>query len=147
MAERIGEIFLKKKLVTEEQLEAALQEQTHTGEFLGEILVRLGHVDEQTLLNVLAEQFKTRFVSLEKVQVNPHILKFVPRDLVLEYKFLPIDMRSNVLLIAVSNPLDMWPMSMLQEKLNLADVQVVLATKKDILEGIKRFYEPTLGVS
>lgn len=144
MAERLGEIFLKRKLVSPEQLESALQEQTHTGEFLGEILIRLGYVKEDDLLHVLAEQFKTRFVSLDRVRVNPQVLKMVPRHLAWEYRFLPIDIRASVLLIAVANPLDMWPMSVLQEKLDLVEVQIVLARKDDIMRSIQKHYGPEI---
>lgn len=144
MVERLGEIFLKKKLVKDEQLEAALQDQIQTGEFLGEVLVRLGFVKEEDVLTVLAEQFNTRFVSLAEIRVNPVVIKMVPNTLVWEHKILPIEMRSGILLIAVSNPLDMWPMSVLQEKLNLDEVQFVIATKKDILENLKRYYGETI---
>ena len=142
MVERLGEIFLRHKLVTAEQLETALQEQTHTGEFLGEILMRLCGVKEEELLRVLGEQFKTRFVTLNHVRVNPQVLKLVPRNLALEYHFFPIEMRAGVLLIAVNNPLDMWPMSVLRERLNLMDVQIVLAKKEDIREAIQKHYGP-----
>lgn len=140
MALRLGEIFLKKKLVNEQQLETALLEQTHTGEFLGEILMRLGFTKEEDLLKVLAEQFNTRYVELDRVRVNPQVLKMVPRRLAWEYHFLPIEMRSNVLLIAVANPLDMWPMSVIQNKLDLSEVQIVLAKKHEIMNAIQRHY-------
>jgi len=145
MAERLGEIFLKKKVVSVEQLEIALQEQTRTGEFLGEILMRLGFAKEEDLLRALAEQFNTRFVDLSRIRINPLVLKLVPRGLAWEYKFLPIEVRNSVLLIAVSNPLDMWPMSVLQEKLDLAEVQTVLARKEDIMQGIQKYYGPETG--
>ena len=138
--ERLGEIFLKKKIVTHEQLEAALQDQVHTGEFLGEILIRLNYVKEEDLLQVLADQFNTRFVSLKDVRVNPVVIKMVPKNLVLEYKLLPIEMRGSLLLIALTNPLDIWPTSVLQEKLKLDEVQFVLATRQDILDHIKKYY-------
>ena len=144
MADRLGEIFLKKNLVQDDQLENALQEQIQTGEFLGEVLVRLGYVKEEDVLKVLAEQFNTRFVSLADVRVNPVVLKMIPSTLVLEHKIMPIEMRSGVLLIAVANPLDMWPMSVLQERLNLDDVQFVIATKSDIMQNIKRYYGDSL---
>ena len=146
MAEKIGEIFLRKKLVNTDQLERALQEQIQTGEFLGEILIRLGYANEENLLKVLAEQFGTRFVSLNDIRVNPQVLKMVPKRLVTEHKFLPIEMRSGVLLIAVSNPLDVWPISVLQEQLKLMEVQIVLAMKNDILRAINKYYAPETGV-
>lgn len=145
MAERLGEIFLKKKIVTSEQLETALQEQSYTGEFLGEILIRLGYAKEEDLLKVLAEQFNTRFVALDQVRVNSAVLKMVPKSLVWEYEFFPIEIRGGILLIAVSNPLDMWPMSVVQEKLNLSEVQIVLAKKTDILQAVEKHYGPKLA--
>ena len=140
MAELLGEIFVRKKLVTAEQLQIALKDQAETGQFLGEILIRLKFTSEIDLLRVLADQFNTRFVELDSVRINPSLVKLVAHNLVTEYKFMPIEMRSGVLLIAVSNPLDMWPGSVLQKKMNLTEVQVVLATKKDIEQTITKHY-------
>lgn len=141
MAMRLGEILISKKLLTQEQLELALLKQSETGKFLGEVLLGMGAVDETNLLKVLAEQFNTHFIELEKVQINPLIAKMVPKDLVIEYKFMPIEMRNAVILIAVSNPLDMWPMSVLQKQLKLSDVQIVLAKKSDIENFIKKYFQ------
>lgn len=140
MAIRIGEALIKKGLVNPDQLETALREQAHTGEFLGAILIRLGYVSEEGLLTVLAEQFQTRFVSLEKVYVNPQVVKLVPGSIVREYKFLPIEMKAGVMLIAVSNPLDMWPMSVLHQRLDLSEITIVLAKKSDIAQAIEKYY-------
>ncbi len=140
MALRIGELLVNKKLLTVDQLDAALSEQSRSGKFLGEILVQMGMVHEEDLLKVLAEQFNTHFVKLSEVQINPVVVKMVPVDLVAEHHFMPVEMRSGIMLIAVSNPLDMWPMSALQKKLNLSDVQIVLAQKKDILNCIRKYY-------
>ena len=143
MALRIGEIFLNKKLLNQQQLEMALQEQGRSGKFLGEILVKMGFVHEDDLLQVLAEQFNTRFVSQDSVQINPLVIKMVPFDLVAEYQFMPVEVRNGVLLIAVSNPLDMWPLSVLQKKMALTEVQVVLATKTDIQQQLEKYYSGT----
>ena len=147
MALRIGELLLQKNLINQKQLDMALEEQAKSGTFLGESLVSMGFVTEDDLLKVLAEQFNTRFVSLERVHVNPAVLKLVPQSLAWEYRFFPIEMRASVMLIAVSNPLDMWPMSVVQEKLDLAEVQIVLAKKDDIMNAIVKYYGPNPGGS
>ena len=147
MAERLGDLLIKKQLIDPQQLDLALKEQAQTGQFLGEILIRLGYIDEPKLLTILAEQFNTRFVSLDKVRINPQVIQMVPRELVIEYKFLPVEMRSGVILIAVSNPLDMWPLSVLQKKMNLQEVQIVLATKSDIHRHIEKHYGPEFGAT
>ena len=140
MAERLGDILLRRRLIDPLQLQAALEEQSQSNRFLGEIFIERGYVSERQLLEILAEQFGTRFVTLDNVKINPIVLRLIPRSMVVEYKFMPIEMRSGVILIAVSNPLDMWPMSVLQGKLNLTDVQIVLSAKADILAAIDKFY-------
>lgn len=140
MAERLGEILIRKKLLAPEQLEAGLKMQMESGKFLGEILIELGHVKETDLLQVLAEQFNTRFVSLDNVRINREVVRLVPQDIIAEHKIMPLEMRNGVLLIAVFNPLDMWPLSVLQKRMNLTEVQIVLATKNDIEQTIKKYY-------
>jgi type IV pilus assembly protein PilB len=145
MAERIGDMLIRKGLITQEQLTKALGEQSKTGKFLGEILVKMQFITEEGLLKALAEQFNTHFVALSNVKINPAISRMVPGEMAWEYKVMPIEMRNMVLLIAVPNPLDMWPMSSLQEKLKLSEVQFVLATKSDILKTIEKYYGPEIG--
>ena len=145
MAEPIGAVFVKRKMISELQLETALQEQAHTGEFLGEILIRLGYVNEEALLTALAEQFNTKFVKLSNVRINPQALKMVPKAFAWEYKIMPIDIRAAVLLIAISNPLNVWPMSDLQDKADVLEVQIVLAGKEDLMQAIRKNYGSETG--
>ena len=56
----LGEELLRRKIVTLEQIDHALQVQKESGEFLGEILVRFGHISEAKLVEILADQFVDR---------------------------------------------------------------------------------------
>lgn len=140
MADRLGDILVRRRILNPDELQACLEEQTRTNKFLGEILVRRNLVSERQLLEILAEQFETRFVSLEGMKISDVVVNLVPKDLVFEHKFMPLAMQAGVILIAVSNPLDMWPMSVLQSKLDLAEVRFVLAEKADIANSIKKHY-------
>lgn len=141
MENRIGEIFLKKRIINDSQLELALHEQVQTGEFLGEILIRLGYAKETDVLKVLAEQAKTRFVNLSEVRINPKVSQLVPSGIVLEHQIMPIDVQGEVLLVATHNPLDIWPLSQLQEQMALSEVQFVLASKDDIRNHIEKYFK------
>ena len=140
MADRLGDILVRRRILNPSQLQACLEEQSKTNQFLGEILVQKNYVSERQLLEILAEQFQTRFVSLEDLKIGSVVLSLVPKGLVFEHKFMPLAIQSGVILIAVSNPLDMWPMSVLQSKLDLAEVRFVLAEKADIANAIKKHY-------
>ena len=140
MAERLGDVLLRRQVIGPAQLQEALEEQIQTNQFLGEILIRRGVVSERQLLEILAEQYHTRFVSLADIKINPTVIKLVPKGLVWEYKIMPLEIQNSTILIAVSNPLDMWPMSVLQSQLDLAEVRFVLAQKADIRRAIEKHY-------
>jgi hypothetical protein len=142
MADRLGDMLVRRRVISSEQLQSALEEQSQTNKFLGEILAKRGYVLERQLLEILAEQFETRVVSLAETRINPDVIKLVPKSMAWEHKFMPIGIRNGVILIAVFNPLDMWPMSHLQSKLGLADVKFVLSEKEDILNSIIKHYGP-----
>jgi hypothetical protein len=54
---RLGDIFVERGLITEEQLREALTVQRDTGAKLGEVLVELGFVTRVALAGVIAEQW------------------------------------------------------------------------------------------
>jgi type IV pilus assembly protein PilB len=145
MAERLGDILIRRRIIDSGQLDAALTEQKETNKFLGEIMVTRGYVSERQLLEILAEQFETRYVSLSQVQINPMVTRIVPKALVYEHQFMPIAVQNAIILIAISNPLDMWPMSNLQKNIDVTEVRFVLAEKADIRSTIEKFYGPEAG--
>lgn len=136
---KIGEILVKSGIITHEQLNEAMKVQPHTGELLGRILIRMGFVDEKTLLTALAKQFDIPFINLKNVEIDPNAVKNVPVKFALHYKLMPIKFEGNTLTIAISNPLDMWPQEDIKLHLGF-DVKTALACKDDIMEAVKRNY-------
>lgn len=110
MAKRIGEILVEKKLLTPEELNRALLEHKKTGEFLGSALIKMGYISEEKLLQSLAEQLNIPFVNLKHTTIDQAVIKSVPARLVQHYKVMPIGWEHDVLTIALSDPLHMWPL-------------------------------------
>ena len=52
----LGELLVERRLLSQRQLELALQEHQRTGRRLGEVLVAFGFVSEQALASTLLEQ-------------------------------------------------------------------------------------------
>src|SRR5688572_30670495 len=75
----LGEILLSHGLLTEEELESALAERGAKGGQLGEVLVQLGFVDEETLLRCLGQQLQIPVVRLRDGLVDPAVVKVLPR--------------------------------------------------------------------
>ena len=139
MAIRLGEILLEKKLITKEQLETALKEREKTGEFLGQILIRMGAISEAELAKALSQQMGLAYVNLKELKIDDAVIRRVPAKFVWHYKIMPVKLEGNLLTIAVSNPFDMWPLDDIEVNLSFR-VERVLSTPSEIAQAIKRYY-------
>ncbi|MDH2904580.1 MAG: hypothetical protein PXZ08_11640, partial [Actinomycetota bacterium] len=101
---RLGEQLIGSRLITPEQLEAALAEQTVSGGRLGEVLVRMGVLTEQALAHALAAFFGFDVADLRRDNVDPATLTLVPENVAREYMAVPIRMNGTSLEVAVAEP-------------------------------------------
>jgi len=74
---RLGEILLKSKIITGEQLEIALSYQKTTGLPLGEMLVKLNYINEETMLQALCKHLNIPFIDLDKFTIEPSLRKLI----------------------------------------------------------------------
>jgi type II secretory ATPase GspE/PulE/Tfp pilus assembly ATPase PilB-like protein len=137
---KLGELLIKKGVITQGQLDLALREHNKTGELLGKALVRLGFISEEQLLMTLAEQLSIQFIpALKNKAVPDDVIKAVPARFVWHYKFMPLSLKGDLLTIAISNPLDVWPTEDIKFHLGY-EVEVVLAVETEIMAAIKTYY-------
>ena len=141
----LGEILINKGYITRDQLNDALKKSPENEEILGRTLIKMGHLKETQLFEVLAEQFNLPFYPrLKEIIISPEAIKAVPVKFVQHYGFIPLELKEKVLTIAVSNPMDVWLAENI--KLNLGfSVQRVLSTKTEIDEAIKKYYGMIAG--
>jgi type II secretory ATPase GspE/PulE/Tfp pilus assembly ATPase PilB-like protein len=139
MALRLGDILVEKRLITAQELEAALKEQERTNEVLGRVLLKMGLIREGALLKAIAEQQGIAFVELRDLEIHDKAIRSVPVKFIWHYNILPLGISGNVLTIAVSNPFDVWPIDDLETNLGF-HVEKALATSSDIAEAIKKYY-------
>jgi len=137
---KLGELLIKRGVLSQKQLDVALREHEKTGELLGKALIRLGFITEEQLLVTLAEQLSIQYLpSLKNKRVLESVVKAVPPRFVWHYKFMPLALVENLLTIAVSNPLDVWPTEDIKFHLGF-DVEVVLAPEAEIMAAIRTYY-------
>ena len=136
----LGELLVKKGVITSQQLQDALEEQKKTGEPLGAALIRMGIVsEEQVILPSLAEKFNIGFVSLKSSAVSQSALARLPAKAVNHYKVFPVKYENGILTVAMGNP---WDIAVLDDlaMVSHAQIQPVLAGEKDIIEAIREHY-------
>jgi type IV pilus assembly protein PilB len=105
--DRLGDLFVREGLITEEQLQQALQEAKNTKTRIGYALVKLELVKEDELTRALAKQFRVPAVDLDKVKVEEKILKLVPEEVAMKHRVLPLRKVGRTLTVAMANPTDM----------------------------------------
>ena len=104
MAKKLGELLIQEGLVTLEQLNRALDEQRHSGERIGAALVKLGMVDEDTLLEFIARQFHCPQVNIAKLNMTKEVLGLIPLDIMQKYLAIPFGLMGNTLHVAMADP-------------------------------------------
>jgi len=138
---KLGDVLIREKLITSEDLEAALVKQKlDRKKTLGEILVGMGVVDEDTIRRMLVEKLGIPFVNVRKYKVDPNALLLVPISFAKKYTIVPLFRKDKTLIVAMENPMNWELLNELRFLTNMSIVPV-MASKEDILYAIKQFYK------
>jgi len=145
---RLGELLINEGIITQDQLNKALEEQKRLKSItqyrkLGELLVDLGFVDEKTILQILSKQLEIDFVDLYAEKIDYDLLTSFPISMLEENLVLPFRMDEDSIYIATADPLNYDIIDMIKRLVN-KDAKVYLAFSKDILaliENVKRYQQ------
>ncbi len=140
--DRLGDLFVREGLITEEQLQQALAEAKEQKMRLGYALVKLGLVDEDELTRMLARQYRVPAVDLEKVTVDPKILKIVPGDVVFKHLVLPLRKVGRTLTVAMANPTDLGAIDDLKF-MTRYDIEPVIVGEYTLRKHLEGYYDQT----
>ncbi|MBI1912584.1 MAG: type II secretion system ATPase GspE [Deltaproteobacteria bacterium] len=138
-AELIGEMFISKGILNADELLLGLEEQKKAGERLGATLVRLGYISKKELYDALSLQFGIPLLT-DSQALAPPLLQRNPSPKFLKYyKTVPVERDGEALKVAVSDPLDPYPLAAISFYTGLK-AEPVLAEEERILELIDAFY-------
>ena len=98
---RIGQIFVDLGFITDDQLDALLEEQSqHPGQLLGKVAEAQNRINEEQLAQALAEQFGMQVIHLADTVIPPTVLNLVTEAMAQMYRIVPIAFKDNTLTIA-----------------------------------------------
>jgi type IV pilus assembly protein PilB len=137
-SKQLGQILIELGLITPEQLETALDEHQKTPKALGRVLIDLGMIKEADLVRALAEQVGLEFVDLTDTQIDPASTALLPEALARRYRALPIGDRDGKLLVAMSDPANVYALDDIRT-ITGRDVQPVVATSADVEAAIAKY--------
>jgi len=140
---KVGEILVKEGILSQEQLDKAIETQNKEGGRIGEVLIKLGLVTEQDIVAALGQQLGIPYVTsgsdLLKPATDKQLDLLIPKDFALKNLVVPLSKNMNSLTCAVFDPLDIILIDNIR-KMTGCDLNLVVATKSDIENAIEGFY-------
>jgi type IV pilus assembly protein PilB len=137
--DRLGTILLREGLITQDQLDGALQDSKSNGTRLGYSLIKLGFIQEEDLTRMLSRQYRVPAVDINKVNVDPKILKLVPDDIAHKHLVLPLRRVGRTLTVAMANPADPGALDQLKF-VTRHDIEPVVVGEFTLKKQIDQYY-------
>jgi type IV pilus assembly protein PilB len=139
MAVRIGELLLKEKLISPEQLQQALSAQKSNGGKLGYNLVKMGFVKDEQVTALLSKQYGVPAINLNQFKIDPTIVKLVPTETARKYQIIPLSRSGSTLTIAMTDPTNVFAMDDIKFMTGYT-VEPVVASEVAITDAIEKYY-------
>src|SRR5256714_1478483 len=144
MAVRIGELLLKEKKITPDQLQQALAAQKSNGGKLGYNLVKMGFVKDEEITALLSKQYGVPSINLAQFQIDPAVVKLVPAETAQKYQIIPLSRSGAALTIAMTDPTNVFAMDDIKFMTGY-NVEPVVASEIAILEAVQKYYPMKAG--
>jgi type IV pilus assembly protein PilB len=139
MSQRLGDLLVKEKVITPEQLEEAtkLQKETHCR--LAPALVKLGFLSDEDVTNFLSRQYGVPAINLSYFEIDPAVVKLIPYETAKRYQILPLSRVGASLTIAMVDPTNVFAMDDIKFMTGF-NIEPVVASESSIVEGIDKSY-------
>src|SRR5215472_11147853 len=144
MAVRVGELLLKEKRITPEQLQQALAGQKANGGKLGYNLVKMGFVKDEEITALLSKQYGIPSINLAQFQIDPAVVKLVPAETAQKYQIIPLSRSGASLTIAMTDPTNVFAMDDIKFMTGY-NVEPVVASEIAITEAVQKYYPMKAG--
>ena len=143
---RIGDLLITHKVISQEQLNAALVEQKKSGRKLGRVLIENGFITEDQLLTLLSQQLNIPYIDLKRYNYKLDVVRLIPEAHARRFRAIALEDGREALLVGMADPTDIIAYDelarVLRRPLRLAVVQ-----EADLLKTIDRVYRRTEEIS
>jgi len=139
MVARVGRMLVDSKLLTEEQLQRVLSTQKNEGGRFGKVLIQLGYLDEDQMARFFSRQWSVPLVDLNKVDIDPLVIKLIPGDTIRKHLVLPIKRLGTTISLAMIDPTDVFAIEDIKF-ITGYNVEPVITTESVLFEKIDKYY-------
>ena len=128
---RLGEILVKKGLLTEEMLKQVLIDQKKTDLKFGQYVISRGIVQEKQIIDLLSEQLNIKKYHINDFPLDLELVRYIPIEIAQRNKVVPLKIKGNLLMVAIVDPLEITTLDSI-EKLNNMEVEPVICSESEI---------------
>ena len=139
MSQRLGDLLVKEKVITPEQLEQATKLQKEAHLRLASALVKLGFLSDEDVTNFLSRQYGVPAINLSYFEIDPAVVKLIPYETAKRYQILPLSRVGASLTIAMVDPTNVFAMDDIKFMTGF-NIEPVVASESSIIEGIDKAY-------
>ncbi len=136
--EKLGQILIKNRIISQEQLEEALARQSESGESLGRVLIDMKMVSEGALTSILARQIGLKYVDLANLDVDITATSLVDAEIARRYNLIPVGFNGDKLMVAMADPTNVFALDDIRIMTGM-QIEPMVATKEDIVAAINRY--------
>lgn len=145
--QRLGELLVEHGIITTFQLKEALKRQAQTGGHIGSILVEMGYISIENLLNFLTQQLGVPSANLFDYNISPEILKILPIEKIKSLKILPLSVDESSVTLAMANPQDLLTIKDIEFSLGKKVIPVIVPYSQMEIAIQKLFEQPQEGLT
>ncbi len=139
---KLGDELIKAGLITEEQLQKALDEQKKNGGRVGYNLVKLGYIDEEDVTGFLSKQYNVPSINLSSFDIEESVIRLIPEETARKYQVIPVTRTGAILTVAMSDPSNVFALDDIKFMTGY-NVEPVVSSEAAIRTAIDKFYGST----
>ena len=137
--ERLTELLVETKILTQKKLDEALAVQKEKKEKLSEILLRLGYISKENMILVVSAELDVPVIQLMRYKIQPEVIALVPKKIAQLYSVIPVSRLMDTLTVAMIDPRDLNALDDLRRVTHL-EIRRVLASEKDLKDAVDQYY-------
>lgn len=140
---RLGDLLVQEQIISETQLEQALNEQRQSGLKLGASLIKLGAISEEQLLKFLSHQLSIPYINLSQQSILPEVANMLPEVQARRYRALVVEDKADRVVVTMSDPADLQALDSLELLLSPKKLEVAVSPESQILSAFDNLYRRT----
>ena len=139
---RLGEILVQQKLLSDDQLKAALEEQKKTGRRLGHVFIEKGFISEEQISKALARQLGAAYIDLKHYNIKRDVITRLPETQARRLRAIVLEDRGAAYMVGMADPTDLTAYDEIARVLK-RDIDLAVVTETELLRVIDRSYRRT----